>query len=79
MPLIIVIALLTALKYFEIGPVTDLSWWWIVGLMAVAFLWFEFIEKMFGLDKRKAHDEDEKNRKERVKKINELQNQSKKR
>jgi small Trp-rich protein len=79
MPLIIVIALLSILKYFAIGPVADLSWWWIVGLMGVAFLWFEFIEKIFGMDKRKAHDEEEKNRKERVKKVFEIQNKSKKR
>lgn len=79
MPLIIVIALLSLLKYLEIGPVANLSWWWIVGLMGVAFLWFEFIEKIFGLDKRKAHDVDEKNRQERIKKTFELQNKSRKR
>jgi len=39
---------------------------WVVGLMVVAFIWFEFIEKMLGLDKKKAHDEDEKRRKARL-------------
>jgi small Trp-rich protein len=68
MPLIIVIAALIALKYFEIGPFTNMSWWWITGLMLVAFIWFEFIERMLGLDKRRAHDESDKLRKERVKK-----------
>ena len=68
MPLIIVIALLTALRYFEVGPFAELSWWWIVGLMAIAFIWFEFIEKMLGLDKRKAHEQLSKSREERVKK-----------
>lgn len=68
MPLIIVIALLTALRYFEFGPFAELSWWWIVGLMAVAYIWFEFIEKMLGLDKRKAHEQLSKSREERVKK-----------
>ncbi|MDB5764506.1 MAG: family Trp-rich protein [Herminiimonas sp.] len=68
MPLIIIIALLSILRYFEIGPFANLSWWWIVGVMAIAFLWFEFIEKALGLDKRKAHDESEKARKDRVKK-----------
>jgi small Trp-rich protein len=68
MPLIIVIALLTALRFFEVGPFAELSWWWIVGLMAAAFIWFEYIEKMLGLDKRKAHDQMEKAREERVKK-----------
>lgn len=68
MPLIIVIVLLSLLRYFEVGPIANLSWWWIVGLMGVAFIWFEFIERMLGLDKRKSHDELEQARKERVKK-----------
>jgi small Trp-rich protein len=68
MPLIIVIVLLSLLRYFEVGPIANLSWWWIVGLMAVAFIWFEFIERMLGLDKRKSHNELEQARKERVKK-----------
>lgn len=68
MLLIIVIILLSALRYFEISPFADISWWWIVGLMLVAFIWFEFLEKMLGLDKRKAHDEMEKARIDRVKK-----------
>jgi small Trp-rich protein len=68
MPLIIVIVLLTILKYFAVGPFADMSWWWVAGLVAVAFIWFEFIERMLGLDKRKAHEQLEKARKERVNK-----------
>jgi small Trp-rich protein len=68
MPLIIIIVALVILRYLEVGPFAELSWWWIVGLMGIAFLWFEFIEKMLGLDKRKAHDETERLRKERVEK-----------
>ena len=67
MPLIIIIALLCILRYFEVWILASLSWWWIVGLMVLAFIWFEFIEGMLGLDKRKAHDEDEKRRKARIK------------
>ncbi len=77
MLLIIAIAALTALKYFEIGPFADMSWWWITGLMFVAFIWFEFIERMLGLDKRKAHDEMDKLRADRVKKAFEQQNKKK--
>ncbi|MEO6919526.1 MAG: TIGR04438 family Trp-rich protein [Collimonas sp.] len=68
MPLIIIIVALIALKYFAIGPFAGMSWWWIAGLMAIAFIWFEFLERMFGLDKRKAHEELEKARADRVKK-----------
>jgi small Trp-rich protein len=68
MPLILLILALVVLRFFEVWKFAALSWWWIVGLMVVAFIWFEFIEKMLGLDERKAHDVDEKRRKERVKK-----------
>lgn len=68
MLMILVIAALCALRYFEIWRFAELSWWWIVGLMVCAFVYFEFLESMLGLDKRKAHNEDERRRKERVKK-----------
>lgn len=66
MPLILLIAALIGLRYFEIWKFANLSWWWIVALMVIAFIWFEFIEKIFGLDKRKAHNVDEQRRKDRI-------------
>lgn len=66
MPLILLIAALIGLRYFDIWKFANLSWWWIVALMVFAFVWFEFIEKMLGLDKRKEHNVDEQRRKERV-------------
>lgn len=68
MPIIIIIVLLAVLRFFELGPFADLSWWWIGGIFLIAFSWFEFGEKMFGLDKKKAHDEDQKRKQERIKK-----------
>ena len=67
MLLIIAIVLLSILRYFEVGPFASISWWWIVGLFVVAFIWFEFIERMLGLDNRKSHEALEKASKERVK------------
>jgi small Trp-rich protein len=67
MPLILLIAALVALRFFEVWRFAELSWWYIVGLMVLAFIWFEFIEKMLGLDKKKQHDVHEKRRKERIK------------
>lgn len=67
MYLIAIIVILSGLRYFEIGPFAELSWWWITGLMVIAFIWFEFIERIFGLDKRKAHEQLEKARDHRVK------------
>ena len=74
MPVIILIVVLSLLRYFEIGPVANLSWWWIVALFGVAFIWFEFIERMLGLDKKNAHAEMDKVRKARIKKAFEKKN-----
>jgi len=67
MPLILLIAALVALRFFEVWRFAELSWWWIVGLMVVAFIWFEYVEKMLGWDKVRAHDEDNRRRQARVK------------
>jgi small Trp-rich protein len=67
MPIILIILALCALRWFEVWRFADLSWWWIAGLMVAAFMWFEFVEPMLGLDKRKAHDEDTKRRQDRLK------------
>ena len=67
MPIIILIAALIGLRYFEVWKFADMSWWWVILLMGVAFIWFEFVEKIFGLDKKKAHNVDEERRKARVK------------
>ena len=68
MPIILLIIALVALKYFEVWKFADLSWYWIIGAMVFAFVWFEVVEPMLGLDKRKAHNVDEQRRKDRVKK-----------
>ncbi|MBC7415745.1 MAG: TIGR04438 family Trp-rich protein [Herminiimonas sp.] len=67
MPLIIIIVAFIALKYFEVRFVANLSWWWVVGLGVVAFIWFEFLERMFGFDKRRAFEQLDKAREDRVK------------
>ncbi|HJV74383.1 MAG TPA: TIGR04438 family Trp-rich protein [Noviherbaspirillum sp.] len=68
MIIIFAIISLSLLRYLEIGPFAELSWWWIAGLFLIAFIWFEFVERMLGLDKRKSHEQLEKARQERVKK-----------
>lgn len=67
MPLIMLIAALVGLKFFEVWKFAAISWAWIIGLMVFAYIWFEFIEKMLGLDKKKDHKLDEERRKERLK------------
>ena len=56
MPLILLIAILCSLRYFDVWRFAELSWWYIVALMVFAFVWFEFIEKVLGLDKKKEHN-----------------------
>lgn len=68
MIIIFAIIALSLLRYLEVGPFAELSWWWIAGLFLIAFIWFEFVERMLGLDKRKSHEQLEKARQERVKK-----------
>jgi small Trp-rich protein len=79
MPLIIITFLVSILKYFEVWRFAELSWWWVAGLVVVSFIWFEFLEKLLGLDKSRAHDEQDRIRRERVKKNFEQQNKSNKR
>lgn len=67
MPIILLIVVLCGLRYFEVWKFAQVSWWWIVALSVFAFVWFEFLEPLFGLDKRKAHNEDARRRKARVK------------
>jgi small Trp-rich protein len=55
------------LRFFEIGVFAAISWWWVTGVFVAAFVWFEFIEKILGLEKKKAMDEMEVARKARIK------------
>ena len=57
---------LIVLKVLEISVFATMSWWWIVLLAVVAFVWFEFIERRLGLDKKKAFDEYDDARKRRI-------------
>ena len=56
------------LKVLEISVFSELSWWWVTLPFGVGFLWFELVEKRLGMDKKKAFDEIEKAKKERIKK-----------
>ncbi|KFI08897.1 TIGR04438 family Trp-rich protein [Massilia sp. BSC265] len=67
MPLILLIAALCGLRIFEVWRFADLSWWYVVALMVFAFVWFEFIEKALGLDRKKEHNVLDSHRQARVK------------
>ena len=57
---------LIVLKVLEISVFATMSWWWIVLVGAVAFVWFEFVERHLGLDKKKAFDEYDDAKKHRI-------------
>jgi small Trp-rich protein len=57
---------LIVLKMLEISVFATMSWWWIVLLAVVAFVWFEFVERRLGLDKKKAFDEYDEAKKRRI-------------
>ncbi len=67
MPFVWIGLILLVCKWFELGPVAQLSWWWAASPLAIAFLWFEIFERLFGFDRRKAeHADFERIRKERI-------------
>ena len=68
--IVIGIVVLLALSWLsKIGPLGDISGWWVAVAAAAAFAWFEFGEPLLGLDKkRKAADSLSRIRQERVKK-----------
>lgn len=59
--------LLTLLKYFEIGFVAGWSWWWVLAPYAAAALWWAWADTS-GYTKRKAAEQIEKKRKDRLEK-----------
>jgi small Trp-rich protein len=58
---------LIVLKLLEVGEYfATLSWWWITVPFLLAFVWFEFVERRLGMDKKKAFDEIDKAKKLRI-------------
>lgn len=56
------------LKLLDISPVAEWSWWWVSAPFIAALIWFELFERRLGLDKKKAFDELERAKQERIKK-----------
>jgi small Trp-rich protein len=57
---------LMVLHFAGVGPFATLGWWWWALPFLLAFIWFEFIEKPLGLDKKKRHDEIERVKRRRI-------------
>ncbi len=68
MILVLMTTILTILKLLNVTPLAELSWWWVAGLFAVTLLWFEYIERLIGWDKKNNTDPLESIRQARIKK-----------
>jgi small Trp-rich protein len=64
--LLLVGLLLLVSKLLEFGPLAELSWWWVLLPFVLALIWWEVFERRLGLDKKKAFDELEKAKQERI-------------
>ncbi len=53
-------------KLLEFGPLADVSWWWVIVPFMLALIWWEVFERRLGLDKKKAFDEMEQAKKDRI-------------
>lgn len=57
--------LLVLLKYLEIGPVANWSWWWVLAPFGVTLLWWAWAD-MTGYTKRKSMEKMDQRKKERI-------------
>ncbi|MFV0680546.1 TIGR04438 family Trp-rich protein [Ottowia sp.] len=57
--------ILLLLKWQQIGPVADWSWWWVLAPFAGAILWWAWAD-WSGYTKRKAMERDDVRKLERV-------------
>lgn len=60
--------ILVILKWFEVAFFKDLSWIWIVTPLILAFIYFEVLEPILGLDKKKVYDKAEEYKQKRIQK-----------
>ncbi len=58
---------LTLLKYLEIGPVANVSWWWIMVPWGLTALWWAWADST-GYTKRREVEKIERRKQERINK-----------
>ena len=67
MPLLWIAVFLALAKGLDIGPVASWPWWVVLAPAAAAVVWFEWLEQVFGRDRRSVDaDRIETARKERL-------------
>ena len=58
---------LLALKYFDIAPVSAMSWWWVLAPFGLTALWWAWADST-GYTKRKAMEKMEQRKQDRINK-----------
>ena len=58
---------LILLKYLEVGPVANWSWWWVLAPFAVAAAWWAWADAT-GYTKRKAMEKMDQRKRDRINK-----------
>ena len=56
---------LSLLKYLEVEPVAQWSWWWVLSPFAVTILWWAWADST-GYTKRKAMEKMDQRKKDRI-------------
>lgn len=59
--------LLTALKYLQVEPVAQWSWWWVLAPYAITAAWWAWCD-VSGYSKRKAMEKMDRRKRERIEK-----------
>lgn len=63
--MLLIALLLTLLKYLEVGPLAELSWWWLLAPYGLTAAWWSYADAS-GLTKRRAVDREEERRLKRI-------------
>lgn len=63
--MLLIALLLTLLKYLEVGPLAELSWWWILVPYGLTVAWWGYADAS-GMTKRRAVDQEEARRLKRI-------------
>ena len=69
MILILLTVTLAGLKYFNVSFMENVSWWWVIGCFFATVIWIEFVERLLGFDKKKAHKKFEQIQQKRAKRM----------
>lgn len=67
MYLLVLGVVLTLLKYLEIGPFANWSWWWVLAPYGGALLWWAWADAT-GYTKRRAMEKMDERKRERIEK-----------